>query len=372
MVFIVLAIALSLFIALAAQGKSESNLTVAVVAEDTGGANLRFLKSLREINSFSMTELPREQALLRLRQDRLEAVVIIPEDFSEKIGRGEFRNTLEIYTSPSSRASATISEPLINAVMMLWMEEYTVDQTGGFLLEQGFDYADSDEYMQREQMAAVWAGGSLIKLEHVVLNEAEKTAEDGGAYPAFVRWYGLICVFYFVVSATWVLDVGKKSLQTRIRQTGTHKWKVVLTMSAASVTICLAGYVLGGAACCLIADSPAAEAAALTVPTLVYLINLAGVTLLAASLARSTIGLMFLAPVLTFLNGILSGLSFALPQWAHVLVLLSRCLPGRWLAESLSNPFGSIVQALVCALVWVIGGVVTSRLLSREHARRVT
>lgn len=352
--------------ALALQSKNDAKLTVAVVTEDAGEAYRPFLKNLRDINSFSMTELPRNQALLQLQQDRLEAVIIIPKEFSANLERGQFRNTLEMYTAPSSRAAATVSEPLINAVMMLWMEAYTVEKTGDYLAAEGIDYDASEAQSQREQIAAIWDSGSLIKLEHIVIDAAINAEKDAGAYATFVRWYGLMTLFYFIAGATWVLDVCKKSLQKRIGQTGTGKWKVILTLSAVAVTICLAGYIFGGTACCLITGIPVSKVLKLMVPMLIYLVNLAGVTLLMASLVRSTIGLMFLAPVLTFLNGILSGLFFPLPQWAYVLALLSRGLPGRWLAEALSNPFGSTIQALLCAVIWLAAGIGTSLLVSRD------
>lgn len=363
-VFIILAIAVSLSAMLLALEKKESSFQVGVVSEDTGETHRRFLVNLYEIDGFSMIALPRTEALLRLRQDRLEAVVIIPQDFTEKIERGEYQDTLELYASPSSQALATISEPLINAVMTLWMEEYTIEQTKSLLLREGYVYDYIEERFQRDQIESVWDQGSFITLKNVVLNPPEHARSSDGLFDSYSRWYGISCLFYLIISASWVIDSSTKSLHTRIGQTGTSKWKVVLTHSAAPTTICLAGYFLGGVVCSLFVGVPLSSVINFTLPMLIYLCGLSGITLLTASLVRSTVELMFLAPLLTFLHSVLSGLIFPLPQWAYVLVSLSRGLPGRWLVESLSAPSSKLIQALLCAIAWLMAGITVSLLCS--------
>jgi len=100
---------------------------------------------------------------------------------------------------------------------------------------------------------------------------------------------------------------------------------------------------------------------------LIYLIGLMGVTLLTASLLKNVLSLMFIAPILTFLNGVLSGLLLETPKWAYVLKLLSGALPGRWLGESLSSPLKALPWALVCCAAWMAAGISASALRSRRQ-----
>ena len=85
LVFIILAILISLGAAVFSQEKMQTSLLVALVSEDTGIYGERLISNLSENTGFSMREMPRDEALRLLNQDRLEAVVIICSDFTEKI-----------------------------------------------------------------------------------------------------------------------------------------------------------------------------------------------------------------------------------------------------------------------------------------------
>jgi hypothetical protein len=74
--------------------------------------------------------------------------------------------------------------------------------------------------------------------------------------------------------------------------------------------------------------------------------------------------LLFLAPILTFLHAMLSGMLFDLPVWADVLRSLSVVLPGRWLQSALATGFAALPGALFCALGWSLFGRLLS--LTRE------
>ncbi|PKM73109.1 MAG: hypothetical protein CVU91_05955 [Firmicutes bacterium HGW-Firmicutes-16] len=360
LVFIILAILISLGAAVLSQEKMQTSLLVALVSEDTGIYGERLISILPENTSFSMREMPQNEAMRRLNQDRLEAVVIIRSDFTEKIKDAEYRNTLELYTSPSSQATATISEPLINGVMMLWMEELSTIEAREYLLEHGSTYDASDEIKQREQIISLWKDGSVINIDLVEIDgNSESTASDS-PFSACIKWYGVLCLFYLVVAASWVLDINKKSLRIRINQMGVRQWKMIICNSAAPLLICAAGYIVAGTACCIFVGASILNVVAYFSPMLFYLVGILGVTLFTASLLKNILSLMFIAPALTFLNGVLSGLLLEMPDWAYVLKWLSCALPGRWLNESVSGPLKALPWALVCSVAWVGIGIVTS------------
>lgn len=360
LVFIILAILISFGAAVFSQEKMQTSLMVALVSEDSGTYSERLISNLSENEGFSMREMPRDEALRLLNQDRLEAVVIIRSDFTEKIKDAEYCNTLELYTSPSSQATATISEPLINGVMMLWMEEQSTIEARDYLLEHGKTYDGSDEIKQREQIISLWKDGSVVNINMVEIDgHSESTASDS-PFSACVKWYGVLCLFYLVVGASWVLDINKKSLRIRINQMGVRQWKMIICNSAAPLLICVAGYIVAGIACCIFVGASILNVAEYFVPILLYLVGILGVTLLTASLLKNILSLMFIAPILTFLNGVLSGLLLEIPDWAYVLKWLSFALPGRWLNESISVPLKALPWALVCSVAWVGIGIATS------------
>ncbi len=367
LVFIILAILVSLGAAVFSQEKAQSSLVVGLVLEDAGIYGERLISNLSENTGFSMRDLPRDEALRLLARDRLEAVVIIRSDFTEKLRDSEFSNTLELYTSPSSQATATISEPIINGVMMLWMEELSTKAAKDYLLEHGKTYDASDELKQREQIISLWKNGSAVNINMVEIDGTMESTASDDPLSACIKWYGVLCLFYLLVGSSWVLDMNKRSLRIRINQMGVRQWKVISYNSAAQILICAAGYLVAGIACCLFTGASILMVAVNFLPMLVHLIGLLGITLFTASLLKNILALMFIAPALSFLNGVLSGLLLEMPDWAYVLKWISFSLPGRWLNESILVPLKALPWALVCSLAWMGIGIATSTIRAKKH-----
>ena len=367
LVFIVLAIIISVAAAVLAQEKTQTGLVVAVVSEDKGEFAQRLKDYLSEYDSFSIREMPYDDALRLLRQDRLEAAVVIRSDFSQKIAKGEFKNTLELLTSPSSQAPATISEPVINSVMMLWMEELSTITTRDYLLDHGKTYDDADEAEQRAEIKKLWESGSMVTIVRTDIDGGAQSSVSSGPYETCVKWYGVLCMFYLVVGASWVLDINKKTLRVRIGQMGVSRWKVIVVNSLAPLVICISGYIIAGTACAAFTGADPGKLAVYFIPMSLYLFGLLGVTLFTASLLRNILSLMFIAPILTFLNGVLSGLLIEMPGWAYVLKWISGALPGRWLCASVSAPLGSLPWALLCGLLWMGLGIAASVLRAKRR-----
>lgn len=364
LVFVFLAVVVSVTAGAMHAEKNAVVPLVALVDEDGGAFSEKLIRLLEDYDSFSAREMTYDDALLRLKQDRLEAAVIIHKGFSEKIARSEFEETLTLLTSPASQAPATVSEPVVNSVMMLWMEQLSCKTTRTYLEQHGLTYDAIDEKAQRENIQALWKTGSALTVERVTLdNPAPAGAEAaGGALGACVKWFGVLCLFYLVVGASWALDISKRPLRVRMAQSGARLWQVILVSSLAPLVICYAGFIFSGLACSLITEAPASGLIQYLLPFFLYLWGLMGMTLLTASLLKNVLSLMFIAPVLTFLSGILSGLIVALPNWANVLRQLSGVLPGRWLGLAISSPLGFLPQALLCAALWLCAGIAASAL----------
>jgi len=364
--FIVLAVIISVAVAVLAQEKRETGLVVAVINEDGGDYAQRLIDRLHAYDSFTVRELSYDQAMQALRQDRLEAAVVIRPNFSERLAKGDFENTLELLTSPSAQAPATISEPIVSSVMVLWMEALAAVTTRDYLAEHGLNYTEADAQAQREDIARLWESGSTINVERIEADggDAEETAD--GPIETCVRWYAVLGLFNLVVGASWVLDISKQTLRIRMRQMGVRQWQVVLINSLVPLLLSLAGYFVAGLACAGLTGVAPLKVLVYLPALLLYLFGLLGVTLLTAALLKNILSLMFIAPVLTFLNGVLSGLILTLPAWAYVLKWLSQALPGRWLSQALSNPLSALPGALICGLAWMSAGIVVSALRSKR------
>lgn len=370
LVFIVLSIAISVSAALIAAEKQQAGFDVAVVSEDSGDLGDKLLSYIFDIKDFSAQEMPRQSALRLLQNDRLDALIVIRDNFSESLLSGEFQNTLELFTSPSSQAPATISEPVINGAMMLWLEEFSAIRTREYLMEKGKEYSLLDEEGQREEMRRLWESGAMIRVETVELDSRAASSHTALPLHTCTKWYCAFSLFYFLHAASWVLAIHQRGLAERLRQTNIPTWSMILSHSLPSLLVGLLGYLIAGVLGSALTGGGFSPLIPTLIPVVLYLATLVGMTLFVVSIFQSTISLMFLAPVLTFLSAVMSGLLIELPKWAYALIWLSHGLPGKWLARSLEDPLQSLPGAFLCCVLWVSAGMALSIHTHRTSGRR--
>jgi hypothetical protein len=366
-VFLLLAIAVALGAGLRAGSPTAGRFAVGLINEDEGVYGSRLIAYLQGYPQLDLRPLPKEQALALLREDRLEAVFVVRRDYTERLRHNEYSNLIDWYTAPSSRAAATISEPLINGTMRLWIEEEAIANTREYLLAHGLAYPTEAEAAQRAIVQQVWQNRTMVNIKNVVL---DNSASENGEAPASglqtpadsrlaaaSRWYAIFCVFYLVVSAAWVLDINKRGLRIRAGQTGARLWLILVGTSLAPLLIGMAGFWITGIICCAVSGGGWLLLLGLSLPVLLYLWTILGLTIALASFLHQTMALLFLAPLVTLVNALLSGLMAELPGWARMLAILSRALPGRWLNQSLASPLTGLAPALLCCGVWFLAGI---------------
>lgn len=366
LIFMILSIAISFLAALMVAKQQEAGFDVAVVSKDSGMLGERLCALICEIEDFSAQEMQKEEAMRLLQNDRLDALIVIRENFSQSLLSGTFRNTLEIFTSPSSQAPATISEPVINEVMTLWMEEFSTIQTREYLFEKGKTYSALDEEGQKKEMQRLWETGAMISVEKLELNGAEIASQSAQPLHACIKWYCAISFFYLLHAASWVLEINKNGLTERLRQTGVPKWKMIISNCLPSLLVGVLGYLIASGLVCAVTGDSFAHFITTFIPVTLYLVTLIGMTLFVVSITQSTLSLMFIAPVLTFLSAVMSGLLIELPKWAYALIWVSHALPGKWLALSLEEQNPLMPGAFLCCAAWLIAGLVISSIRSNK------
>lgn len=360
LVFIILSIAISVSAAFFAAEKQQAGFKLAVVSEDTGQLGERLILHILDIEEFSAKEMTRDKAQRLLQNDRLDALLIIRNNFSESLLAGEFRNTLEIFTSPSSQAPTTITEPIINGAMMLWMEEFATIRTREYLLERGREYNGEDESWQRDEMKKLWEAGAMIYVDKVELSGGAGQSKDDIPLNVCIKWYCALSMFYLLHAASWVLELNKSGLSERIRQANIPKWKLILSNCLPSLLVGIFGYLIAGTLGSLLTGVGLNKLFINLISVVIYLSGLIGMTLFVVSILKSSLSLIFIAPVLTFLSAVLSGLLVELPKLAYVLIWLSHALPGKWLALSLEKPLKYLPGAILCCVIWLGAGLLIS------------
>jgi hypothetical protein len=371
--FVLLAAGGALGLGLSQQGQPPGRFLVGVVNEDQGEYGQRLLASLAAAGQLDLQPMAKSEALALLRLDRLEAAFVIRSDYTDKLRRSEYRDLIDWYTAPSSRAASAISEPLINGSMQLLLEEQAVAAIRDCLALNGMAFTDRDEQAQRTIIRQVWQNKTQVRVvsSTLAVGGAEKGDAAGpgsgtdaapggqGLLAACTRWYAVFIVFYLVVSASWVLDINRRSLRKRVRQSGTSLWLLLLANGLTPWLLALAGFTLTGALACLFSGEwPALFPQWLAM--LVYLGSILGLMITLASCLRQTLALFFLAPLVTFVHALLSGLVAELPAWAGLLASWSRILPGRWLQTALDSGTASLPAALLCLGGWFLAGAAVS------------
>jgi hypothetical protein len=89
--FVVLALTFSLALGLIAQNKTDRQLTVAFVLEDSNQLANRLVALTARQETLDVVVMSRQAAFRALNQDKLEAVFVVTERFSEQIAQGAYR-----------------------------------------------------------------------------------------------------------------------------------------------------------------------------------------------------------------------------------------------------------------------------------------
>ncbi len=356
MTILLLCVAAALLANWRQEQKRQGMLTLALVNEDQGGMGTRLESMLFEEESLLIRTMDANAANRLLMQDRAQCVVKIPADFTARLERREFRNTAVLTVSSGSAYAATISEPLVNAIMKLWFERRTIYNVDEFLLGQGLSLTPEQKRNLEIDTQRIWREGALIRVESVA-TEAPFNADTRTANTAMC-WYAAFIPFYLMLNSSWMLRDGCSGLIRRIRQTGFSFPVLFLTHSAAVLVLAMAGFTLIG----LSVD--ARTFLAFMPHMLLYCVGCTGIALILCSLCRNFTALMLIAPTATLSMAALSGLLMPLPDWADVWAALSKALPGRSLYEALTG--APDVHALAIAKAWLLIGLLCARFIWRD------
>lgn len=331
-------------------------INIAFVNEDTGAISKEFLQSIEKYNEFNTAVLNKNDAFKELKKGNIEAVFIIEKNFSSTLSQGKFNNIIQVYNSPSSNASATISEPIINNVLMYWIEEYTIQKTNEFLSSEGKTYSKNDEINQRNQIKSLWKNALPIEVNNNTVNTAGQSAEAlTNALP--FKWYFALSVFYLFIGTVYFIDIKKTGIVKRLELCGAKLSHVILGSLMPSVLIAVFGFVLVMAASSIFVYTEFYKYILLFIAALFYLISFAFISGIIVLLSNNVPSILILASTFTFINAVLSELVVALPQWAVFLRNVSVFLPGKWVNVSINQIYvqGRLNAGIfICTLIYAV------------------
>ncbi len=355
--FIVAAAAVSLILLINNKDFNQvQKIDIAFVNEDTGAISQEFLQSIEKYDEFNTVVLNKNDAFKELKKGNIEAVFIIEKNFTDTLSKGKFDNIIQVYNSPSSNASATISEPVINNVLMYWIEEYTIQNTNEFLSSEGKTYSKIDEINQRNQIKALWKNALPIEVKNNTVNTAGGNLEPlTNAMP--FKWYFALSVFYLFIGTVYFIDIKKTGIVKRLELCGAKLSHVILGSLMPSVLIAVFGFVLVMVASSIFVYMEFYKYILLFIAVLFYLISFAFISAIIVLLLNNVPSILILASTFTFINAVLSELVVALPQWAVFLRNVSVFLPGKWVNVSINQIYaqGRLNAGIfICALIYAV------------------
>ena len=355
---VILAIVFSLVIGYYKSTEGERSLKVALVNLDQGELGEEIVNELEYRNDIKIIVTDRESAETLLKRDDVETVAIINCDLTKQIMAGDYEGLITIINATSSRYHATVIEPLINSIMVMWMEEKLTKDIYKLYDEYGIDYTEEDILTFKDEIKEIRNEGSVIRVNKIITEDTEESAAII-KWPYFAAaWYAVMAFFYLVISGSWILELSKLNLRKRTEREGLKQGALYFSMSAPKIILVLIG---------LLIIMLISGASSLTVLEyfkiffgfLIYSIGILGMAMLMASFSKNLTSLMVLAPFSTFLFGVLSGLIIELPKWAYTFELISLILPGRWYYGILIDS-NNYLLAVLCSVIWLFLGYIFS------------
>lgn len=351
-IIIILAVVMALALGYQKLHEHENDLTAIMVDMDRGNYGQKLTSELRKEENLKIYESGRKSAMKDLAGDEAEVVVMLHEDFTEKISAGEYSDVLDIYFAPSSAYGSTVAEPVISNVMIMWMDEALISRMSDFLEKEGIAFSEEDEKAFRREMAEIWKHGSTAKTKQIILDTDETEKQASGWFAFSAAWYLVLALFYILISGSWMTELSKRSIRIRSAREGMGTAGMFGSMGLASAAMVFGGFIV-----VTVISGGTFEMFLHTAPMmLIYLVGTLGISLCACTLSGSLMALMLTAPFLTFLFGTMSGLIVPLPQWAYGLELISAVVPGRWMQTALSGD-PEYIKALVFAAIWCLLGL---------------
>lgn len=370
LLFLLLAIAAALAAVSIDAAVDDDRMSLALVNEDVGRYGQMLTDDLTAEPYLNASTMAKDDALLNLRRGRIEAVLIIKDNYSSSLEAGKFENTLELFSASASGAGITVSEPAINKTIEFWMAEFVRLEAADFLAAGDGNFSDEELLLLEQDHSRILSEKSSLQVasEFVDSNTAQDVSAganltteqnreiDRGPIAVAAGWYAVFCLFYLLISSIWLFDLQNSKLLIRAARSGRGGISIISVSASVSFLLSLVGYLLVLSVIAITFGQSFTIVIKFLPSMLIYLTGALAITLFISSLLTNIAALLFLSPVITFVNAALSGLIYALPEWAVVLRRISLALPGSWLKSALTGSATAWAGGLVCAAAWLLLG----------------
>ncbi|WP_031550641.1 ABC transporter permease [Oribacterium sp. FC2011] len=352
-VLIIIAI-VSFYISTLNTVENNTSVPIAIVNNDEGVWGEEFINVLLSEESYDFYLSTLDDANDAIAKNRAHGIVVIKEDFSDKIRKGDYNSLISVTVMSDSMELESFTETVINDAIKIWIEALIESR----LVE--IAKADEEELARfRQNTSEIWDKGSLLDVEAYLVDTAEETDEEDNMCTG-IRWYAALSLFYIIISGTWMCNYGSGQLIRRAVGRGAN---IALMFIAQA----LPGMILASIGLIPVLYKETTDARSfllILLAYIVYSIGASGIALVVCSLSGNFSVLVLSAPVITLTASLMSGLLFRLPDWAGFWENLSIIFPGRWFYMA-SHGKSFLPGAVITSVVWLLTGILISGLISK-------
>ncbi len=344
-----------------------------IVNKDSGSISKKIVNDLIKNDNAVIDVASMDSAMSKLDNHEYEAVIVISEDFSEKMQNGDFDKTLSVYAYATTYGTTMLENDLIFFVLQNWAKEFFIIEAKKLLNNYGLQATQEDVDMLRKGLDEIENAETAITIKINYLDKKILSVREANKVKTVhaLNWYLTLSTFYLFVSGVWFIDIQNRSLRFALKQKRISEWKVYFSISCSIVVLCLAGLlVTGGIASILFNESIFTFIKFIPHYTLYYF-GMTGVMIFITAFFNYPATLLIIAPVFSFLNALLCGLLYDLPNWAHNINLLAHILPGAWLSDILSEKTTTLVYLLLVSILYFSVGILTTNIIRRSNVKNI-
>lgn len=328
---------------------------IAIINEDTSSYSNTFLEKLEQDKMLNILYLDKETALRQVSTGRIDGVLIIKDNFSSQLEKGEYDDILEIISPISITSIQPISEIISMTVIDIWLDR-EVDNT---LLSKYQQYDGKIDLTYEELIKELYANNieeDILLITHISSNLVVKSKIKNPLTPynKAIGIFAGFALFVMILSSEWVFSLKNKSLSDRFTSMGISFFRRCLSSLLANISVFMIFYIiLIITLSVIIGGLTFLNGILLIISMLIYLIGISAMALIVATFVSSINHLIIIGATITIINLSLTPLTIDVQNEVFIYSTIAKVLPGTYLLSSSSNSNGWIML-LIVSIIWLI------------------
>jgi len=328
---ILIPLAMSLIMGYIQRREKLGYIPVAVADEDQTDVTRLLIERFSDVEGIQVTLTGRDQALKLIREESVEAAIILYEGFTKRLYEGDFTEIVEIIKSPSTVSVDLLEEIFAAEVIRLRGAEFAYDWLQDSLKAHGDLPSRQEVWAWAERY---WEPAPLMTIKYSVIASKPKDISDRVTIPPFAAAsLGILVLFVMLAllfGSGWVCEERSNGTLQRIASSPGALASVFAGNAAALFALGLMQVLVFALVQKLCFDVVMLSGIGAWLVLAAYLICAVAISMFLASFFRTAAQLQAVAPVFSIVTGFLGGCLWNLAGIPEELMSISRITPQGW------------------------------------------